>query len=263
MSRRAFAERVGTTPALVFAFAAVPREAFLPPPPWLAGTTPFVYEPVDDVYQDAVFAIDPTRQLNNGVPSAHARWLAALGLVAGERVLHLGCGLGYYTAIVAELVGATGQVLALDVDADLAARASANLAAWTQASARHGDGGAIDTTFDALYVNAGATHVPRSWQHALRPGGRIMMPLTSVSPHAPDNGLGTMLRIDRGTSSRWPITAIGPAGFYHCANARDLSLDEAIRQLHAQRLDGLVLETAAHPRTNACLVHHVDGCLQR
>ena len=41
----------------------------------------------------------------------------------GERVLHLGCGMGYYTAILAELGGPEGAVLALEIDAPLAGTA--------------------------------------------------------------------------------------------------------------------------------------------
>jgi len=42
--------------------------------------------------------------------------------------VHVGAGVGYYTAILAELVGAAGTVTAIEFDAELAARASANFA---------------------------------------------------------------------------------------------------------------------------------------
>jgi len=42
---------------------------------------------------------------------------------AGEHVVHIGAGVGYYTAILAKLVGAEGRVTAIEFDAELAARA--------------------------------------------------------------------------------------------------------------------------------------------
>jgi protein-L-isoaspartate(D-aspartate) O-methyltransferase len=45
-----------------------------------------------------------------------------------EHVVHVGAGVGYYTAILAELVGAAGTVTAIEFDAELAARATANFA---------------------------------------------------------------------------------------------------------------------------------------
>jgi hypothetical protein len=44
----------------------------------------------------------------------------------GEHVVHVGAGVGYYTAILAELVGVAGRVKAIEFDAELAARATAN-----------------------------------------------------------------------------------------------------------------------------------------
>ena len=51
-------------------------------------------------------AIDAERGINNGQPSLHAQSIAALELKEGETVVQIGAGAGYYTAILAELVGA-------------------------------------------------------------------------------------------------------------------------------------------------------------
>jgi protein-L-isoaspartate(D-aspartate) O-methyltransferase len=45
-------------------------------------------------------ALDAAHDINNGQPSALAYWIEALDLKAGDRVYHLGCGVGYYTAII-------------------------------------------------------------------------------------------------------------------------------------------------------------------
>jgi protein-L-isoaspartate(D-aspartate) O-methyltransferase len=44
-------------------------------------------------------APDRARDLNNGQPGTLARWMDALDLKTGERVYHLGCGVGYFTAM--------------------------------------------------------------------------------------------------------------------------------------------------------------------
>ena len=69
-----------------------------------------------------------SRGINNGQPSLWAYLFDHLDLLPGEQVLHLGCGTGYYTAIIAELVGSAGRVTAVEIDATLARKARAALA---------------------------------------------------------------------------------------------------------------------------------------
>ena len=47
-----------------------------------------------------------------------------------ERVVHIGAGTGYYTAILAELTRKNGTVLAYEIERDLAERAETNLSSW-------------------------------------------------------------------------------------------------------------------------------------
>jgi hypothetical protein len=91
------------------AFAAVRREAFLGPGPWSMLRWPHRYVPTpsDDpvyLYQDALVGIVPERSLNNGQPWLHAMLIAAAGPRPGEHVVHIGAGVGYYTAILAHMV---------------------------------------------------------------------------------------------------------------------------------------------------------------
>jgi protein-L-isoaspartate(D-aspartate) O-methyltransferase len=51
--------------------------------------------------------------------------LDQLDIAAGAQVLHLGCGTGYYTAIVAELIGPTGKITAIEIDPGVAATGNA------------------------------------------------------------------------------------------------------------------------------------------
>lgn len=65
------------------------------------------------LYHNILVAIDPTRHLNNGHPSFLAFLLDELELQAGDRAVHVGCGTGYYTAVMAEIVGPEGHVMAM------------------------------------------------------------------------------------------------------------------------------------------------------
>ena len=60
-----------------------------------------------------------------------------------EHVVHVGAGVGYYTAILAQLVGHLGTVTAIELDPQLAARAAANLARSPNVDVLQGDGASI------------------------------------------------------------------------------------------------------------------------
>src|SRR5262245_52453967 len=95
--------------SLVGALERVPRERFVGPGPWQiidlsSGSLGYQRTPDDDpkhLYRNVLVALDASRSLNNGLPTSLASWLDALDLQPGERVVHLGCGTGYYTAIMA------------------------------------------------------------------------------------------------------------------------------------------------------------------
>src|SRR5262245_55241186 len=150
LRRRFFAEEIEAvsrlrSPRLVDAFAAVPREAFLRPGPWtivsemdfMGGGMKTRLTPDADparVNHNIGVAIDPDRQLFNGQPATLAVWIDALDLAPGARVLHVGCGLGYYTAVMGHCVGSSGRVVAVEADATLAQEAARNLASmpWVE-----------------------------------------------------------------------------------------------------------------------------------
>ena len=116
--------------AIVRAFAKVQREKFLGPGPWRIawGEKGWITEDNDPkhLYHNILVAIDPARGLNNGQPGFLASLMDALELKAGEHMAHIGCGTGYYCAILAEVVGKKGRVTAVEIDQKLAARAKRN-----------------------------------------------------------------------------------------------------------------------------------------
>jgi protein-L-isoaspartate(D-aspartate) O-methyltransferase len=202
------------------AFASVPRERFLGPGPWKCFTpTGYVETPGDDpvlVYQDITVAISIDPPINNGQPSLHALCIASLNPKEGETVLHIGAGTGYYTAILAQLIGPAGQVHAYEIDPGLARKAAANLAEYPNATvhARSGVEGNLPIC-DCIYVNAGVTDPPDAWFNALRAGGRLLFPLTG------DEGYGGMLVVARTHGPVYAARFVTPAAFIHCVGARE------------------------------------------
>jgi protein-L-isoaspartate(D-aspartate) O-methyltransferase len=216
------------------------------------------------LYENVLVAIDEARRLNNGEPATLARWIDELELAEGEHVVHVGCGVGYYTAILAELVGAGGRVIGVEIDPDLAARARENLASWPWVEVRAADGTAIELDpCDAILVNAGATHLERRWLDALRPGGRLMAPLTVEAPGM-GAGVGWMLRAVR-RADDLEARFVSPVGIFHCAGGRgpaeSRALAEALRAGGPESVRRLRLD--AHELGASCWLHGAGFCLSR
>ncbi|HTY49263.1 MAG TPA: hypothetical protein VMB48_06195, partial [Steroidobacteraceae bacterium] len=66
--------------------------------------------------ENVLVALDAARRLNNGEPLGLALFLDTLDLRPGERFLHIGCGVGYYTAVAAHALGPRGTVTAVEID---------------------------------------------------------------------------------------------------------------------------------------------------
>ena len=269
--------RVPLSDELRSAFARVPREDFLGAAPWLIrGTTRNVWQQIagrltrrlqardwttDDptrlYHPDIVVAIDAGRGLNNGQPSGLALWLQFLDLRPADRVLHVGCGLGYYTAIIATVVGPTGRVVAVEIDAGLAARARENLRAFDGVAVIEADGGDYDPgPVDAILVNAGVTHPRAVWLESLRLGGRIMLPVTD------DAGTGMMLKVTReegGYAAQW----ISSLTIFDCVGGRNPDLSRRLRADFARggwRLVQSLRRDSHHPCAD-CWLHADEFCL--
>ena len=281
--REAYAEEIRRTvslrsTALVRAFATVPRERFLAPGPWVItrlGPGGLVRETTQDadprhLYQDVLVVIDPQRLLNNGQPSSLAAWLDALDPRTGDHVLHVGCGPGYYTAILAEVVGPTGHVTALEIDPELASGARANLADFDQVEVIEGNGvQPLARRFDGIIVNAGACLAHPTWLEALRPGGRLILPLTVDDeswrrqfPAAPGIGWGYILQVKRAQAG-YTASFISPVFIFHCLGARDAALDARLREgFEADTWRNVrSVRRDAHPPQESCWLHTEASCI--
>lgn len=212
---------------LIDALAAVPREDFLGPGPWQvfvgSGYIPTISDDPRLLYQDVLIGLAPERKINNGQPSLHARCLAAAAPAPGEAVVHLGAGTGYYSAVLAALVGPSGSVIAVEREQDLAVRATSSLSVLANIEVRSASATEIVMpACDVIYVNAGATHPPAAWLDALRIGGRLVFPLT------PNEGFGVMLLVTR--RAVYAATAFARAAFIPCIGARDDAASTSLTQ---------------------------------
>jgi protein-L-isoaspartate(D-aspartate) O-methyltransferase len=283
LRRRFFAEEVEAvarlrSPALVDALAAVAREAFLPPGPWtvlaevdfMSGTMRPAVTPDADpkrVYHNIGIAIDPSRQLFNGQPGTLATWIDALSLEPGARVLHIGAGLGYYTAVMAHCVGATGRIVACEVDETLAAGARRNLAALPWVEVRTADGsGPLGEAFDSILVNAGVTHPLPSWLDALAPGGRLVLPLTaSMGPMGATLSKGLTWFISGDGAGGFSARVLGVVSVYSAVGIRNEALGQRIgTAMMAGPLKWQAvtrLRRDRHDETGTCWIHADEFCL--
>jgi len=204
------------------AFASTPREQFVGPPPWKVFTPVGYIETTSDdpalLYQDVVVSLGTPAPLNNGQPTLHAHCLNVLGVKKGDHVVHVGAGSGYYTTILAKLVGETGLVDAYEIEPELAKRASTNLAPFPQVTV-HSHSGATGPlpACDVIYVNAGATEPVSAWLDALKPGGRLLFPMT------PSTGVGAMLLITKRDEEPYAARFLMQVQFVPCVGARNES----------------------------------------
>jgi protein-L-isoaspartate(D-aspartate) O-methyltransferase len=255
------------------AFAEVRREAFLGPGPWMVWNSErWAYEPTPaadpvHVYRDAPIAIAAERFLNNGQPSFVAKLIDALELQPGDRVVHVGAGTGYFTAIIAAAVGRDGRVIGIELDPELASRARRNLSAWPQATVVDADGCRHDAgAADAILVNAGASAPQSIWLDSLCLGGRLVLPLVRWPDRKEEfaaGGTGIVLRITRGRDG-YDARVLGSVVIFPCIGgidaAGDRNLADGLERLDVA--DGVrSLRRDPHEREPACWLHGDGYCL--
>jgi protein-L-isoaspartate(D-aspartate) O-methyltransferase len=261
------------TKALGTALTAVPREAFLPPGPWLVRgdgdirSLPRRTEDADPrhAYHNYSIAIDDERQLYNGAPGVIAPVVDALAITTDARVLHIGAGLGYYSAILAHITGPRGRVLALEIDEALASRAAANLSSLPWVETRCADGAApLSEKFDAILVNAGVTHPLKEWLDALVPAGRIALPLTAtMAAMGASIGKGVMAMFTQASADCFDARVLGFVAVYSALALRtedgNARLADALRRSSFPGLKRLRRDI--HDESPTCWLHLPDCCL--
>jgi protein-L-isoaspartate(D-aspartate) O-methyltransferase len=263
--------------AVIDAFAKVPRERFIGPPPWRVGArlmriaaNPFIYQTFEEndpraLYHDLVVALDEEKEINNGQPSLWARIFDDVAPQPGEHVLHIGCGTGYYSAILAETVGVDGSVFGVDVNAALIERAQTALSAWRNVTTVCSDGAKLDAkSYDLIVVCAGLTHPLGAWLDGLTPKGRLVFPLT-MGDASKRSGSGAMLLVSRTGAGAFAARFLGPVAFIHFEGGRDQAANEQLMQAFRTRPQGAgdvrSLRRDPHAAEQTCWLHADGYCL--
>lgn len=162
------------SPSIEAAFRTVPRHLFLP------------QISLNAAYQDEAI---PTKQVegkavsSSSQPAIMAIMLEQLGLAPGQRVLEIGAGTGYNAALMAHIVGPTGQIIALDIDEDIVQAAREHLAAagYSNVQVMCADGGMgwpEAAPYDRIILTVGARDILPAWRAQLKPDGRLVLPLS-------------------------------------------------------------------------------------
>jgi protein-L-isoaspartate(D-aspartate) O-methyltransferase len=274
--RRFYAEEIQavanlTSPRVVEALATIARERFLPEGPWTIRSEADLQAPARvtssgdarHVYHNVAVAIDAPRMLFNGAPSVVARAIDALGLMPGDRVLHVGTGLGYYTALIAHCVGPTGRVVGIEIDQRLAERAARQFTDQPWVEIRQGAAAVLDAAFDAILVNAGVTHPLPAWLDALSAEGRMIVPITASIGSTPI-GKGPLLLLAKraGTEALEARTA-GFVAIYSALGLRDEAVNAMLGQALAKAPFAAIksFRRDAHAAEPSCWLHTAYGCL--
>ena len=168
-------ERGGLTdPRVAAVLGRVPRHVFIP-----GAELPDAYadEAIVTRYRDG-WPVSSASQ-----PSMVAAMLEQLCPPEGGSVLEVGAGTGYNAALLSALVGASGRVVTVDIDPEVAGAARSHLAAAgvTNAEVICGDGAQgwpARAPYDGIIVTAGASDLAPAWASQLAPGGRLVVPLS-------------------------------------------------------------------------------------
>lgn len=240
MVRAHIAARGIRDPAVLAAFRAVPREAFLPP------------ELHEFAYQDAPLPIEQGQTISQ--PYIVALMTAALELGPGDRVLEIGTGSGYAAAILGRIAR---EVDTVERHEALAEGAACRLAEQGLANVRvhHGDGSlgwSERAPYDAIVVAAGGPGVPRALLDQLAPGGRLVMPVGE------GRELQKLVRVTRCPDGSLATEDLGDVRFVPLVGAQGWEDEEWDGR--AGRLPSRPASVARLIREEASPFEEVEGC---
>ena len=136
-------------------------------------------------------------QLNEALPIGYGQTISQPLVVAfmiellepkeGEKILDVGSGSGWTTALLAELVGEMGKVVAVELIPELKTFGESNVGKYDFikrgiAQFICGDGSKgceKQAPFDKILASASAKEIPNAWKEQLKIGGRIVAPIDS------------------------------------------------------------------------------------
>ena len=155
------------------AFLAVPRHLFVP-----EVNSEMAYS---DAYVVTKWQNEQAIS-SSSQPSVMAMMLEMLDLSPGQRVLEIGAGTGYNAALIAHIVGESGQVVTIDLDDDIVEDTRKHLQTAgiknVQVGCRDGGLGWIEAApYDRVVLTVGSFTIAPAWYEQLRAGGRLLLPL--------------------------------------------------------------------------------------
>ena len=161
-------------PRVVAALEQVPRHLFVPQ---VEVEAAYSDRAIPTHWQDGL-PISSASQ-----PSIVATMLELLDPQPGNSVLEIGTGTGYNAALLAELVGAAGRVVSVEIQADIASEATEHLAGLGLANvevvcADGFEGYAASSPYERIIVTAGASDLAPAWVEQLAHGARLVLPLS-------------------------------------------------------------------------------------
>ncbi|KZL19650.1 Protein-L-isoaspartate O-methyltransferase [Pseudovibrio axinellae] len=244
MSERAYAQEVcynlrgGNRALLLDAFANIRKENFLFPPPWhVAITTPgygrrAVLDDPKDLYQDMLVELIQGANINTGQPSLWAQIFNWSALKKGMTVFESGSGLGYFTAIIAHVIGPEGVVYFDEPHEQLHDKCQENLKGFENIHADYN--GAL---LDRAYLCYGTTTVPASLYLNTKVKGQIVFPFTD------DWGHGCIVSLKKKKKSC--ELKVGPScGFVISRNYRHTPYASSLGRLFDMSVDIKIVEQA-------------------
>jgi protein-L-isoaspartate(D-aspartate) O-methyltransferase len=203
MVRRQIAARGVRAPRVLAALARVRRHEFVPAA--LAG----------EAYSDAPLLIGSHQTISQ--PYIVALMTEALRLRRRDRVLEIGTGSGYQTAVLAELAARVYSIERVTALADEARERLARLG-YTNVELRLGDGSLgwpEAAPFDAIIVTAAAPSLPAALEAQLVDGGRLVAPVGGLAEQ--------ILLVATKTAGRLVVQQEGPVRFVPLVGAQGFS----------------------------------------
>ena len=195
-------ERKITDEATLVAMSIVPRHLFFPDKVFL-----------EKAYEDIAFQIGAGQTISH--PSTVAIQTGILHVKKGMRVLEIGTGSGYQTAVLLEL---GLKVFSIERQHELFVKTKTLLEKMKYlARLSFGDGylgWPAYAPFDRILVTAGAPHIPEALLHQLKPGGRLVIPVGG-------EGKQQMVVVNRGEDGQFSQEVCGEFSFVPLLNDRN------------------------------------------
>ena len=184
----------------------VPRHLFLP------------HLPPEEAYLDDAIVTKRDAEgqpiSSSSQPAIMAIMLDQLDLTPGQRVLEIGAGTGYNAALIRHIVGPSGTVVSVDIQADLVEAAREHLASAgypdvTVVAADGAEGYPPGAPYDRVIATVGVSDLAPAWLQQAGPDARIVVPL---------DVRGSQLAVAFGPAApaqagHWVSRSIAPCGF--------------------------------------------------